>query len=280
MKNSDGRQSREYQLEVHDHGRLTVNRDHVDILQQHGLTTFRSLMDYRGGQIAKNLLKERTTIRLELDNGQGGQSCFYLKRHRRSSWKEYVKPLFRLTRPILGARNEWDAILAFHQAGIPTMTPVAVGRAGSESLLLTAALDACDCLANRFTEWQQPDSSTQVPRQLLLDVAHTARSMHGANLHHQDFYLYHLLLRREQAEDGVVVIDLGRARRLPRLGARWIIKDLAQLNYSAWGISRTDRLRFLKAYLNRRPTAADRSLMRRIDRKTASIARHSSKHAL
>ncbi|MEO1999111.1 MAG: lipopolysaccharide kinase InaA family protein [Planctomycetaceae bacterium] len=282
MKDSDLKTTKPapFELDLHDQGQLTINRDHVGTLQQHGLTTFRSLMDFSGGQIAKNVLRERTTTRLELDDGHGGLCCYYLKRHRRSSWREYIKPLLRLTRPILGARNEWEAILAFHRAGIPTMTPVAYGTSGNQSLLLTAALDACDCLANRLPEWEQPDSHTRIPRQILLDVAHTTRSMHGANLHHQDFYLYHLLVRREQTAGEIVVIDLGRARWLPRLGPRWIVKDLAQLNYSALRISRTDRLRFLRAYLNRRLTSRDRSLVRRIGRKTASIARHSSKHAL
>jgi len=269
-----------FELEQHDQGRLTVNREHVEFLSRHGLTTFRSLMDFSGGQVAKNLLRERTTTRLELDDGHGGRRCYYLKRHLRASWKEYIKPLLRLTRPILGARNEWEAILAFHRADIPTMTPVAYGASGNQSLLLTAALDACDCLANRLRDWDQSDSDTSVPRQLLLDVASTARSMHEANLHHQDFYLYHLLVRREQPRNGVLVIDLGRARWLPRLGHRWIVKDLAQLNYSALRVSRSDRLRFLQAYLDRQWTAGDRRLVRQIDRKTAAIARHSQKHAL
>jgi len=45
-------------------------------------------------------------------------------------------------------------------------------------------------------------------------------------------------------------------------------------------LSRSDRLRFLRAYLDRQLTPRDRRLVRQIDRKTASIARHSRKHAL
>ena len=39
-----------------------------------------------------------------------------------------------------------------------------------------------------------------------------------------------------------------------RLARRWIVKDLAQLNYSASGVSASDRLRFLTAYLGHRPS--------------------------
>src|SRR4051812_49026732 len=113
-----------------DEGRLTVNRDWARLLKANRLTSFSALMGFEGGEVAKNVLRERTTTRFELANGQSPGEAFYIKRHRPSSWIEYVKPLMRLRRPILGARNEWQAILAFHEAGISTMTPVALGELG------------------------------------------------------------------------------------------------------------------------------------------------------
>jgi heptose I phosphotransferase len=190
-----------------------------------------------------------------------------------------VKPLLRLTWPILGARNEWNAILEFHEANLATMTPVAIGESGSNSFLITEAIENCTKLselkANR--EAGQPLSDEQRSR-IIRDIAKIARAMHAAGLHHQDFYLGHLLF--SPSENGkIYVIDLGRVLKRTKLARRWIVKDLAQLDYSA-SASAQDRLRFLREYLGRRLNANDRRLIDSIQQKNASIARHSRKNRL
>ena len=97
---------------------------------------------------------------------------------------------------------------------------------------------------------------------------------------YQDFYLTHLMVPADDPEGELFVIDLGRVRRRRRLGKRWIVKDLAQLNYSTPHLSRDDRLRFLETYLARPLSRTDRPFIDRIERKTESIARHSRKNRL
>jgi heptose I phosphotransferase len=116
-------------------------------------------------------------------------------------------------------------------------------------------------------------------RRIIREVAEVARRMHSAGLHHQDFYAGHILLPHD-ASRGIHILDLGRVRRCRRLGRIWIVKDLAQLNYSAHWFTAADRLRFLHAYLGRPLQPSDRALLRSIARKTASIRQHSRKHAL
>ena len=53
-------------MTIWDGGRLTVNLEFSPLLARHGLTNFDSLMEYSAGQFAKNVLRERTTTRLEL----------------------------------------------------------------------------------------------------------------------------------------------------------------------------------------------------------------------
>jgi hypothetical protein len=63
---------------------------------------------------------------------------------------------------------------------------------------------------------------------------------------------------------------------------RWLIKDLAQLEYSARqaGASRSDRLRVLCAYLGLERTAPRvRWYARKIARKADSIQRREQRHA-
>jgi heptose I phosphotransferase len=279
-----------FELERWDAGRLTVNRGFADVLSDAGLETFESLWSFAGGQVAKNVLRERTTTRIVLpDRRTGGDAAFYLKRHAPVPLKEYIKPLLRLRWPILGARNEWNAILQFHDAGLPTMTPVALGQCGHRSLLLTRAIEGCrklsdllaECAVSVGSRKRAPlrpgavDAGSLIPR-----LARLARTMHAAGLHHQDFYLTHLLVPGQDDGETLYVIDLGRVRQRRRLARRWIVKDLAQLNYSAAGTSQAERQRFLEAYLGRPLEAADRHLIRRIERKTRAIGRHSRKNRL
>ncbi|MBT6486097.1 MAG: hypothetical protein HOK71_15725, partial [Planctomycetaceae bacterium] len=145
-----------FALECWDEGRVTVNRAFADSLRAHNLTTFDAIMNYTGGSIAKNVLRERTTTRIDLPETSGPKQAFFLKRHGPSPLKEYIKPWLRLTRPILGARNEWNAILAFHEIGIPTMIPVAIGESGRDSFLLTESIEGC----RKLSHWVEDNAWT------------------------------------------------------------------------------------------------------------------------
>jgi heptose I phosphotransferase len=262
-----------------DGGRLRVNSAFADVLRNHGLTTFESLMHFSDAEVTKDLRRERVTSRLVLTDASG-KHAFYLKRHGPPPWKEYLKPLIRFRLPLLGARHEWNAILRFHEARIPTMTPVALGESGRYSFLLTEALDDCQKVSEWMQEHLQSTAETDRPdtRELVEAIARVARTMHQAGMHHQDFYAGHLML--PTGSPAVHVIDLGRVRECRRLGKRWIIKDLAQLDYSARFFSQGDRLRFLRAYLGRPLAPQDRGLIRLVRSKALAIARHSRKNRL
>ena len=267
-----------FELEFWDQGRLIVNRDYANLLKQQGLQTFATLWDHTAqAAIAKKLRTDRMTLRFTLQD-QGIERAFFIKRHTRSSWKEYVKPLLRLTWPILGARNEWNALIQFHAVGLPTMVPVALGESGSNSFLVTAALENCV----KLSELNCGDASSQndFRQRMIKDVAQLAKRMHAEGLHHQDFYLGHLMLSQADQQT-IYIIDLGRVQKQVPLSQRWIIKDLAQLNYSATStVNDAERQCFWQEYLGHSPTVDDQRLIDRIRAKTATIARHSRKNKL
>ena len=295
-----------FELETWDGGKLVVNHEFANLLRRQHWTTF-SVIWARTAEaaIAKKLRTDRITLRFTLDDA-GRERAFYIKRHGRSSLKEYIKPLLSLRWPILGARNEWNALLAFHAAGLPTMNPVAMGQQGSNSFLITEALENC----TKLSELQTADSGATVDdaeqkqkaskptlridqahprgmdrRSLVKHIAQLTRRMHGAGLHHQDYYLGHLLIpgsvaRGEMPLDRIYIIDLGRVREQQPLAMRWIVKDLAQLNYSAHDASLTDRFRFLREYLGHSLSRDDKKLITSIASKTEAIARHSRKNRL
>ncbi len=257
-----------------------MNSAFAELLRRHGWQSFDSIWARSAdAAIAKNLRTDRVTLRFTLDDC-GTERSFYIKRHVRSSWKEYVKPLLRLTWPILGARNEWNAILDFHSVGLPTMTPVAFGKAGTDSFLITEGLEDCTKVSELITNEEAALDMPEAVRSRLIDqIASLARTMHGAGLHHQDFYLGHLLLSNSD-DTRLYIIDLGRVQKHRQLSRRWIIKDLAQLNFSATTLLPAERLRFLRHYLGRSLQSSDRTLIDRIKSKTASIGRHSRKNRL
>lgn len=271
--------------EVWDDGRLQVNRRFAEVLRAHGLTSCAAFLEFSGGEVVRRV-GTRETLRLTLGEGPSS-SVLYLKRHGPPRWRDRVMPRLHGSRPIHGARNEWEAIGRFAAAGIPSMTPVAFGESGPASFVVTEGLAArCDLLqfVGGRDETARPGPLPGPPegelRGLIERVAGIARRMHAAGFHHQDFYLNHLLLCDETEGPRVRVIDLGRVRRHDRLAMRWIVKDLAQLDFSARRLSCRDRLRFLRAYLGRPLAPADRTLIRRVAVKSRRIAAHTAKHRL
>jgi heptose I phosphotransferase len=115
-------------------------------------------------------------------------------------------------------------------------------------------------------------------RRIIDLLAALARRLHGSGMNHQDFYLNHFFLDDQEV---LYLLDLQRIQRRAQVPRRYLVKDLGQLNYSALcvgGFSRTDRLRFLLAYLEKvRLDAAGRRLVREITAKTTRIARHDVK---
>ncbi len=275
------------ETDVRDGGSLQINRRFAPALEAHGLTTFDAIFNLAGGKIVRSV-GSRNTAKILLNAGSTEQS-FYLKRHGAASLKERVKPVLHLSKPILGARNEWEAILRFHAAGIPTMTPVAYGESGERSLVMTEDLGT----GRTLLDWLNDTAGSRtmrakavsgdngmVKRALLEHVANIARRMHASGLFHQDFYLNHMLCCGDPNQLDVRVIDLGRVRERRGPATRWIMKDLAQLDYSARALSCTDRLRFLRLYLGRPFQPRDRWMIRWITLKSAWIASHTAKNGL
>ena len=275
------------ETEVRDGGHLRINRRFIPALEAHSLTTFDAIFNLAGGTVVRSV-GSRSTAKILL-NAEGPAQSFYVKRHGAASLKERVKPVLHLSKPILGARNEWEAILRFHAAGIPTMTPVAYGESGERSLVMTEDLGTSRTLLDWVNDMagSRPmrtravsgDNGT-VKRALLEHVANIARRMHASGLFHQDFYLNHMLCCGDPSRLDVRVIDLGRVRERRGQATRWIMKDLAQLDYSARQLSCADRLRFLRLYLGRPFQPTDRWMIRWITLKSAWIASHTAKNGL
>jgi heptose I phosphotransferase len=240
-------------------------------------------------------MRDRRTLRFTL----GGRR-YFLKAHLGVGWPEIFKNLLQLRLPVLGARNEWQAIKRLEQLGIDTMRVAAYGERGCnparrESFIITEALENTESLEDYCADWdRQPPAgpaALRLKRALITRVASIARAMHTHGMNHRDFYICHLLLdvsRDVLAVDPdaltLSVIDLHRAQLRKRTPRRWIIKDIGALYFSAMriGLTRRDLYRFMAVYRDaplRETLAADGKFWSRCRLRAASLY-HSFYHEL
>ena len=269
------------QYRVHDQGQLLVHPDWEPLLSLLGRPSLADWLpspSHDSSEQPVRQIKNRSTTRLPLPGPIAGHSSIYIKRFGPLPWTEWVKAAVRLTYPpVDGAAPEFLALLLFQVLKIPTLQPVLFGQSDSGSVLVTAGLETHRDVKQLVADQALPESRR---RRLSSELATAVRRMHAAGFHHQDLYLNHLLYDPSRSGGDWRLIDLGRVQSMPWLRSRWLLKDLAQLNYSADKLSPIERLRFLRQYLDRPFTAADRFWIRRILAKSARIRRHTDRHGL
>ncbi|MCK4535457.1 MAG: hypothetical protein KAT93_00505 [Desulfuromonadales bacterium] len=258
---------------------MLVVKKYEALLRDAGLRQLEDFMNFQGGQLIARK-RGRNVVRLEI-----GRQTFYLKRNI-FHWGEFSKTLSRFRWPSRGARDEWEGILAVQAASIPTVLPVAMGERsllGIElaSFTLTEELYNAEPLEDVF----QRDFSSELTsslrrekRELIHRVAKIGRCLHKNGMCHQDFYLGHIFLGSDKT---LYLIDLQRVLKWPKVPLRYLIKDLAQMAYSAQvigGFSRTDYMRFFLTYLDRQTLQPEhKRLVKRILCKCERISRHTVK---
>jgi heptose I phosphotransferase len=203
-------------------------------------------------------LEGRRTLRTEVD-GRG----YYVKLHRGVGWGEIFKNLVTARLPVLGAEHEWHAIRRLTELGVDTMKAVAFGRRGAnpaqlESFIITEELAPTVSLEDYCRDWPMHPPLPALKRALIERVAQMTARMHRGGVNHRDCYICHFLLHTEPPPSPerlrLSLIDLHRAQvREGPTPRRWRDKDLAALHFSTLeiGLTRRDRLRFLRAYFGR-----------------------------
>ncbi|HIE54916.1 MAG TPA: lipopolysaccharide core heptose(I) kinase RfaP [Chromatiaceae bacterium] len=196
----------------------------------------------------------RRTLRFELA-GNG----YFLKLHWGVGWREIFKNLFSGRLPVLGARNEWEAIRHLEAIGVETLHLEAYGEKGwnpahRRSFVVTRELTGCVSLEEYCSDWGQRPPPPVHKWRLIERVAKMTRVLHSNGLNHRDLYICHFLLDQpwsgREEELHLYLIDLHRMQRRRRVPRRWKVKDLGSLWFSTLeiGLTRRDRLRFLRVY--------------------------------
>jgi hypothetical protein len=219
----------------------------------------------------------RSTVRVELRQPDGRPLRAYLKRYEPEYLKAGKRMLRRLGWQGAGdeAMREWNAILALRAAGFATAQAIALGqerRGGMvrRSFLLTAEIHR-GVAAHDYARTLDAGRRRQFAR----EVGDLTRRFHRAGFAHRDLYLSHIFVVPAPAGGReLFLIDLQRLFRPRLFRRRWLVKDLAQLGYTAQlaGGSRTDLLRFYHAYVQKPGLAReDKRLLRRVARRIAAL---------
>ena len=199
----------------------------------------------------------RRTLRFEL-----ADNSYFLKLHQGVGWLEIIKNLVQGRMPVIGAKNEWQAIEFLQQHHIDTMTIAAYGEQGLNpaqklSFLITDELTDTMSLEDLGEQWRQSPPTFNTKITLINKLASIAKVMHENGMNHRDFYLCHFLLDQSFAQTNTInddtqlfLIDLHRAQIRNKTPERWIVKDLGSLYFSAFDVPLTQRdlLRFMVSY--------------------------------
>lgn len=254
-----------------------------------GMTNFESFMQTPSGECLR-ALPDRENWKLRLTGPDGSPRIAYLKKHHEVGF--FAKVCARLWssgRPS-PARVEAENAALLSASGVPTFDVLAYGerfdaRRGAESFFLTAELAGYlpldDFLKQRFPGRTAAGKRDAALTRLLENVTDLAARFHKLGGNHRDFYCCHFFIRGRGGEFQVHLIDLQRVQFRTRWRRRWIVKDLAQLAYSApkSQVTRGMRMRFFKRYLGvERLDGASRRLLRAVLRKQRSLERKHGAH--
>lgn len=251
-----------------------------------------SLARGRWELLTKPGLGGRERWRWTLSDGDG--AVLYLKRYLHSPWQAQLDRVLRQTARHSRAYWEFEVARRLSEAQVPTSRAVGYVEEMRGSLERRSAVllegvqgDAFDRVWLRLCERGHPLTRGLARHEIAQRLGRFVAAFHGSGLCHRDLYLCHIFAVLDEAASTAPcfsLIDLARVHRPIWRRMRWVLKDLSQLDASAQqiGASRSDRLRFLIAYLGLLPDSPrirwyayrvavrSRRILRRIARKSGA----------
>lgn len=221
-----------------------------DVLHRHGLDSFESLWRIELDAVdAPNTNRGgwSSVYRLELDDANGRAHAFYLKRQSNHLTRTLRHPLGEPT-----FAREFRAIQSYAHCGIPSLQAALFAQRSvdgeHQAVLLTRALDDYQALDIWYQRWHALNWRER--QDLILASAALIRALHNAGKVHNCLYPKHVFLKLDGDGAGARLIDLEKTRRA-WMGRRDYAYELSTFNRRSNVPSRSQRLRFLLAYLGK-----------------------------
>ncbi|MBI1904083.1 MAG: hypothetical protein HYS13_23525 [Planctomycetia bacterium] len=258
-------------------GRMWIDRQFRPSLESAGIDTFDRIMGTKEGRCLR-ALPDRENWRIEIHAAHKPRCGAYLKKHHVRDWATWLRAKVGAGPGSTAGRIEAQNIARLSRSGIAAMRLISYGEKLHadgllESFVLTEELIGFTQLDHflklRFSllkeSGNRPDHDLL---RLIREVADVAAKLHKLGYNHRDLYCCHFfILEEEPGQFKVNLIDLQRIEHRKHFRSRWLVKDLAQLSYSAPRnrISCTHRMRFIKHYLGvRKLRPEDKRFIRRI----------------
>jgi hypothetical protein len=196
----------------------------------------------------------RVVYRVVLSAG----TVIYVKHNLLPDLRAWLRQLVRPSK----ARTELNRALAVAACGVQTIEPLALGErqaflGACDSYLITRSLEDTQTLNTLLATTLialPPARQAAVRRRLAVALGRFVARLHDAGIRHYDFHAANILVRVDTADQPeLFLIDLGPVRVGPTLGWRASRDNLVMLGgWFTTRVSRADRLRFWRAYLEAR----------------------------
>jgi len=255
-------------------GHLYINENYVSCFTKNGVHSFVDIYNFKtdGHKFTDN--PGRTVETFSLDNKR-----MFIKKHFPVNKKVSSKSEKNI---VDFARLEWENHLICGNLGINVPVPILWGYAHNpaRAVMVTLEIPNHESLENILKNNSLP---VEFAKRLdfLKEIVQIATSLHRNNYCHKDFYTGHILVQSEGLTDVsdpvFFLIDLQRVVKTKFLKQRWIVKDLAQLNFTSdyECVTQKDKLRFMRFYLGvNKFNKEHRKLLAKIIKKTERMRRH------
>ena len=262
-----------------------VDADYQAAFRQAGLTSVDAIFSFSDGKdLTKNNLPDhRSRLEFTIDNPK---TTLFLKRYNKPPKPAQIKNWIAAGRRISVGFLDYNAADNLAKAGINVPKIVSYGQKlgkffEEKSFCITEKIQMAESLETKlpgFFYAEQNSKNLKLKTDFLYKLACFIKKFHATGYRHRDLYLCHIF---NDGQYQFYLIDLTRVFKPVIFSKRYLVKDIAQLYYSAPAkfFSRTDRLRFYLKYSDKpRLTAGDKMFIRKVKNKVTAIARHDEKH--
>lgn len=259
-------------------GKMWSDRRFRSQLSRAGLTGFDAVMASLAGECLR-ALEDRENWHLELTGADDQPYGVYLKKHHVRTWGSRLRAKLGAGPGENAGRVEAHNVGALSADGIGVMNLLAYGEklhadGRIESFVLTEELadyvELPRLLHRRFPPGRPRQSAARDHDldRLIGRLADFVGRFHAAGYNHRDLYCCHFFVREPvRGAYEIRLIDLQRVQRRRWFRRRWLVKDLAQLAWSAPPdrIKCTHKMAFIRRYLRvRKLRPADKRLIREV----------------
>jgi hypothetical protein len=248
-----------------------------------GMTSVENVFSFKKGQelVKPNIANFRSRTAIDT---QHPESTFFLKRYNHAPVMVQLKNWLSGKKRRSNSMIELEPIVRLTTQGIGVPRPIAHGQTWhglfeTRSFLATEKIPNAQSLEKQLPPCFESQNPTCVKERkaFIQTLAQFVKRFHDLGYRHRDLYLAHIF-RNTQGD--LFLIDLARAFQPAVLKKRFLIKDLAQLNFSLPGFafSKTDRLRLYLAYVQQdRLNTCDKAFVNKILIKVSRMTSHDLK---